>query len=179
MSTKGGSCAAASAAGGANAALSTLSEVAMHSMMSPSRYACTSSASIQRASPRLSLAKFMKKVVASTLTNPSLGGGYVNTDSVVQSIRDLTAVYGRSFGGVAGWEYFASIPAAGSPWKWAQLIHDTINGAAAKLMGTQSSQSAKDAAYERIMARKAAREAAQAEMDVDLLSGYRLETTGN
>ncbi|KAL1735509.1 glycoside hydrolase family 18 protein [Schizophyllum commune] len=120
-----------------------------------------------------------EKVVASTLTNPSLGGGYVSTDSVVQSIRDLTAVYGRSFGGVAGWEYFASIPEAGSPWKWAQLIHDTINGAAAKLMGTESSQSAKDAAYERIMARKAAREAAQAQTDVDLLSGYRLETTGN
>ncbi|KAL1748736.1 glycoside hydrolase family 18 protein [Schizophyllum fasciatum] len=115
------------------------------------------------------------KVVATTLTNPSLGGGYVDTDSVVQSIKDLVAVYGDQFGGVAGWEYFASIPEAGSPWKWAQLIHDTIHAVAAKLM--PSSQSTKDAAYERIMARKAAREAAQAETDVDLLSGYRLESS--
>jgi chitinase len=49
------------------------------------------------------------KVVASVLTNPSLGYGYVAPARVVESLQDLVALYGPSFGGVCGWEYFGEL----------------------------------------------------------------------
>lgn len=48
------------------------------------------------------------KVVASVLTNPNLGYGYVAPARVVESLQDLVALYGSSFGGVCGWEYFGA-----------------------------------------------------------------------
>ncbi|KAJ7599560.1 endo-beta-N-acetylglucosaminidase, partial [Mycena floridula] len=62
------------------------------------------------------------KLVAGTLTNPSLGGGWVSPESVVSSVKDLVALYGDSFGGVAGWEYFDSLPSADDPSQWAFLM---------------------------------------------------------
>ncbi|KAF9460652.1 endo-beta-N-acetylglucosaminidase [Collybia nuda] len=67
------------------------------------------------------------RLVASTLTNPDLGGGYVDPDEVVQSVMALARKYGYRFGGVAGWEYFISLPNAEQPWEWAALMKSTMN----------------------------------------------------
>lgn len=42
------------------------------------------------------------KLVATTLTNPDNGGGWVPPDEVVSTIENLMAEYGTKFGGVAG-----------------------------------------------------------------------------
>ncbi|KAF9460654.1 endo-beta-N-acetylglucosaminidase [Collybia nuda] len=67
------------------------------------------------------------RLVALTLTNPDLGQGYVDPDEVVQSVTALAEKYGYRFGGVAGWEYFISLPAAGRPWEWAALMKITMS----------------------------------------------------
>lgn len=62
------------------------------------------------------------RLVATTLTNPSNGFGYISPENVVSSVTDLAAKYGFNFGGVAGWEYFNSLPVPGEPWVWAALM---------------------------------------------------------
>ncbi|TWP51232.1 chitinase [Lentzea tibetensis] len=63
------------------------------------------------------------KVVMATLTNPSNGGsGYVNIATLKTTVRSLIGKY-PTFGGVAGWEYFNSLPGGTSaPWQWASQV---------------------------------------------------------
>ncbi|KAJ6593464.1 endo-beta-N-acetylglucosaminidase [Mycena capillaripes] len=62
------------------------------------------------------------RVVASVLTSPANGGGYISTDEVVSSAKALSAKYGFNFGGINGWEYFNSLPDTTHPNVWAQDI---------------------------------------------------------
>lgn len=66
------------------------------------------------------------RLVATTLTNPANGDGYVSADNVVTSVKELAAKYGFNFGGVAGWEYFNSLPNSTEPWKWATLMSSSM-----------------------------------------------------
>ncbi|KIY65459.1 endo-beta-N-acetylglucosaminidase [Cylindrobasidium torrendii FP15055 ss-10] len=59
------------------------------------------------------------RVTATVLTNAANGGGYVDSDSVVKSIKNLMTKYGTEWGGVGGWEYFNSTPNSRQPWQWA------------------------------------------------------------
>ncbi|KAJ6491835.1 endo-beta-N-acetylglucosaminidase [Mycena vitilis] len=74
------------------------------------------------------------RVVASVLTSPANGGGYISIDEVVNSAQALSAKYGFNFGGINGWEYFNSLPNATQPWLWAQ----TIQGAMANLTAAKT-----------------------------------------
>jgi len=76
------------------------------------------------------------RLVASTLTNPKDGSGYVPPDEVVNSIRSLCKMFGSQFGGVAGWEYFNSLPAPGKPWLWAQNMTETMRDVEANTNST-------------------------------------------
>lgn len=69
------------------------------------------------------------KVVAGTLTNPAnCGSGYVDPTTLHSTIAALTAKY-PSFGGVAGWEYFNSLPGgADAPWQWAAQVSAAMGG---------------------------------------------------
>lgn len=69
-----------------------------------------------------------QRLVATTLTSSADGYGYIDSDEVVASINNLVAVYGLGFGGVAGWEYFNSIPEDGAPWQWSELMQGALNG---------------------------------------------------
>ncbi|KAJ7169062.1 endo-beta-N-acetylglucosaminidase [Mycena crocata] len=62
------------------------------------------------------------RLVASVLTSPDNGGGYISPDQVVSSVKDLSAKYGFNFGGVNGWEYFNSNPNRTEPWQWAEMM---------------------------------------------------------
>ncbi|KAJ6512743.1 endo-beta-N-acetylglucosaminidase [Mycena sanguinolenta] len=74
------------------------------------------------------------RVVASVLTSPDNGGGYISIDEVVSSAQALSSKYGFNFGGINGWEYFNSLPNATEPWLWAQTIKDAMaNISAAKV----------------------------------------------
>jgi len=70
-----------------------------------------------------------ERLVAGVLTNGDDGSGYVEPKEVVESIKKLVQKFGERFGGVAGWEYFNSLPAPGEPWKWAQLMMQTMKDA--------------------------------------------------
>lgn len=60
-----------------------------------------------------------EKVVLGLLTNSANGNGFVALDTSAGVIEDLVAEY-PSFGGVAGWEYFNSLPGGTSaPEEWA------------------------------------------------------------
>jgi chitinase len=63
------------------------------------------------------------KVVLATLTNPANGGsGYVNITTLKANAKALKTKY-ATFGGVAGWEYFNSLPGGtAAPWEWASNI---------------------------------------------------------
>lgn len=108
------------------------------------------------------------KVVASVLTNPSLGFGYVSPENVTSSLKDLVQLYGSRFGGIAGWEYYASLPAQGAPWQWASLMKDTLAGLRKQF--SRVSSSVASAARERILARGAAQEAALKAAGIDINS---------
>ncbi|KZV92702.1 glycoside hydrolase family 18 protein [Exidia glandulosa HHB12029] len=101
-----------------------------------------------------------EKLVASVLTNSNLGSGYVSVDNVVKSLKDLVTLYGDQFGGVAGWEYFASNPSPhpGEPWQWSQIMKDAIAGLSRKFSSASASVAA--AARKSIMDRAAANKAA-------------------
>lgn len=70
------------------------------------------------------------RLVATSLTSSANGGGYIAVDEVVTAVNMLTALYGDKFGGVAGWEYFNSVPdyAGGEPWQWAETMQGAMNG---------------------------------------------------
>jgi hypothetical protein len=69
------------------------------------------------------------KVVAGTLTNPAnCGSGYVDPTTLHNTLAALTAKY-PSFGGVAGWEYFNSLPGGtAAPWQWAASVSSAMGG---------------------------------------------------
>ncbi|KAJ7281926.1 endo-beta-N-acetylglucosaminidase [Mycena rebaudengoi] len=68
------------------------------------------------------------RLVATTLTNPLDGGGYVEIEDVVSSVKMLAAKYDFKFGGVAGWEYFNSNPGANQqPYLWSHIMADAMN----------------------------------------------------
>ncbi|KAI0883357.1 glycoside hydrolase family 18 protein [Annulohypoxylon maeteangense] len=59
------------------------------------------------------------KVVLGLVTNPSNGGGFVALDKQATVLQELTSE-NPTFGGVAGWEYFNSVPGGESaPNQWA------------------------------------------------------------
>ncbi|WP_434448971.1 glycosyl hydrolase family 18 protein [Lentzea sp. E54] len=60
------------------------------------------------------------KVVLGTLTNSANGGsGYVSMSTLRNTVTSLKNKY-ANFGGVAGWEYFNSLPGGtAQPWRWA------------------------------------------------------------
>lgn len=60
-----------------------------------------------------------EKVVAGMLTNPRHGGsGYVLLQQTAMVLSYLTEKY-PGFGGVMGWEYWASLPSEMNCWQWA------------------------------------------------------------
>ncbi|KAI1801889.1 glycoside hydrolase family 18 protein [Daldinia bambusicola] len=72
-----------------------------------------------------------EKVVMGLVTDPSNGSGYVNLDDEAPVLQELASENPR-FGGVAGWEYFNSLPGGqSSPWEWAAWMADHIKAAAA------------------------------------------------
>ncbi|KAJ7746854.1 endo-beta-N-acetylglucosaminidase [Mycena maculata] len=67
------------------------------------------------------------RLVATTLTNPAAGSGFVDIDSIVSSVQSLAGMQNFEFGGVAGWEYFNSLPGGDEqPYLWAQTMRDTM-----------------------------------------------------
>ncbi|KAJ6624955.1 endo-beta-N-acetylglucosaminidase [Mycena sp. CBHHK59/15] len=67
------------------------------------------------------------RLVATTLTNPEDGFGFVDIDNVVSSVQDLAKRYDYNFGGVAGWEYWNSLPSGvNQPYLWAKLMKRTM-----------------------------------------------------
>ncbi|KAI1112906.1 glycoside hydrolase superfamily [Nemania sp. NC0429] len=67
-----------------------------------------------------------RRVVAGVLTNKIHGGGYIELDTLKKTLKKLKETYGNEFGGVAGWDYQKSLPDEMSPWKWAQVMRDTL-----------------------------------------------------
>jgi len=78
------------------------------------------------------------RLVATTLTNPDDGFGYVDPYEVVSSLQALVDKFGGEFGGVAGWEYFNSLPSQGKPWEWATLMTNTMKDIEAKLAANET-----------------------------------------
>jgi len=67
-----------------------------------------------------------EKVVMGLLTSPDNGNGYVGLDKQAPVLESLVAE-NPSFGGVAGWEYFNSLPGGKSaPYKWASWMAEHI-----------------------------------------------------
>ncbi|KAI1463318.1 glycoside hydrolase family 18 protein [Daldinia caldariorum] len=72
-----------------------------------------------------------EKVVMGLVTDPSNGGGYVSLDAEAPVLQELVGE-NPGFGGVAGWEYFNSLPGGrNAPWEWAAWMADHIKAAAA------------------------------------------------
>ncbi|KAJ7287186.1 endo-beta-N-acetylglucosaminidase [Mycena rebaudengoi] len=68
------------------------------------------------------------RLVASVLTSPSNGGGFVSVANCVSSLKDLSAKYGHNLGGINGWEYFNSLPnGTAAPWAWAETMAKAMN----------------------------------------------------
>lgn len=63
------------------------------------------------------------KVVLGTLTNSANGGsGYVGISTLRSTVTSLKNRY-PDFGGVAGWEYFNSLPGGtAAPWQWSAEV---------------------------------------------------------
>ena len=61
------------------------------------------------------------KLVVGMVTSPANGSGFVPFQQLGQVLMRLRGWYGGRFGGVAGWEYFNSLPGGSDrPWIWAQ-----------------------------------------------------------
>jgi chitinase len=70
------------------------------------------------------------KIVMIALTNPDNCGGWVPIDELAAGVTALAREY-ADFGGVAGWEYFNSLPGGpAEPWRWAAEMRAAINAAA-------------------------------------------------
>ncbi|KAF8178652.1 glycoside hydrolase family 18 protein [Mycena galopus ATCC 62051] len=80
------------------------------------------------------------RVVASVLTSPANGGGYIDISEVVSSAQALSAKYGFNFGGINGWEYFNSLPNATAPWEWAQTIQAAMANITASKLALENSK---------------------------------------
>ncbi|KDR67369.1 hypothetical protein GALMADRAFT_147158 [Galerina marginata CBS 339.88] len=61
------------------------------------------------------------RLVAGTLSSDS-GAGWVELDIVKATVRQLLRKYGNSFGGIAAWEYYDSMPDTDEPWTWAAVM---------------------------------------------------------
>ncbi|KAJ6496771.1 endo-beta-N-acetylglucosaminidase [Mycena vulgaris] len=73
------------------------------------------------------------RLVATTLTNPDAGFGFIDIESITSSVQDLAEKRRFNFGGVAGWEYFNSLPGGNNqPYLWAKLMASTMNQLKAK-----------------------------------------------
>jgi hypothetical protein len=69
------------------------------------------------------------RLVATTLTNPDDGSGFIDIDQVVSSVTDLAKKHNFNFGGVAGWELWNALPGGeNQPYLWAKLMSDTMKG---------------------------------------------------
>lgn len=63
-----------------------------------------------------------EKVVVGVLTNPGNGHGWVPFEEMQRTLATLSQCTSR-FGGVAGWEYFNSMPGDRQrPWEWAEAM---------------------------------------------------------
>lgn len=70
-----------------------------------------------------------EKLVMGTLTNPSNGGGYVPWNPLSAVLTILKNRHSGKFGGVAGWEYFNSLPGGNErPWEWARQMTGLLRG---------------------------------------------------
>ncbi|KAJ7502988.1 endo-beta-N-acetylglucosaminidase [Mycena galericulata] len=81
------------------------------------------------------------RLVASVLTSPANGDGYISLNEVVSSAQSLSAMYGFNFGGINGWEYFNSLPNATEPWLWAQTISAAMSNLTAAKTQLEASKS--------------------------------------
>ncbi|WP_368496604.1 glycosyl hydrolase family 18 protein [Herbiconiux sp. A18JL235] len=68
------------------------------------------------------------KVVMAVLTNPeNCGDGWIPLDELTASILQIRETT-PDFGGVAGWEYFNSLPGGPeAPWRWAGVMRAAID----------------------------------------------------
>lgn len=68
------------------------------------------------------------KIVMAVLTNPdNCGSGWIPLAELTASIQQITAET-PTFGGVAGWEYFNSLPGGpDAPWEWAAEMRAAID----------------------------------------------------
>ncbi|OAA64721.1 aminotransferase class 3 [Niveomyces insectorum RCEF 264] len=83
------------------------------------------------------------RVVMGLVTNPANGAGFVPLDTVASVVLQLQAAaaatpgargggWGLGFGGVAGWEYFNSLPGGEEkPWEWAEWMSAILGAQAA------------------------------------------------
>lgn len=70
-----------------------------------------------------------QKLVVGTLTSPANGGGFVPWNPLSAVLTILRGRHGSSFGGVAGWEYFNSLPGGKEkPWEWARQMSSLLRG---------------------------------------------------
>lgn len=70
-----------------------------------------------------------EKLVIGTLTNPTNGPGFVPWSMLSGVLAVLKARHGNRFGGVAGWEYFNSLPGGRErPWEWAKQLTSLLRG---------------------------------------------------
>ncbi|KAJ7355668.1 endo-beta-N-acetylglucosaminidase [Mycena albidolilacea] len=68
------------------------------------------------------------RLVATTFTSPDEGFGFIDIDSVVSSVQDLAQKQNFKFGGIAGWEYWNSLPGGHEqPYLWAKLMSETMH----------------------------------------------------
>ncbi|KAJ7686522.1 endo-beta-N-acetylglucosaminidase [Mycena rosella] len=71
------------------------------------------------------------RLVASVLTSPANGDGYVSPDEVVSSVQDLLRATASTLEGSTGGhfcytDYFNSNPNSTEPWLWAQMMSDAM-----------------------------------------------------
>lgn len=68
------------------------------------------------------------KVTMGLLTSEDNGSGYVELNTVNNTLGSLSAKY-PDFGGVAAWEYFNSLPGGkAAPWEWAAWMAEAMKG---------------------------------------------------
>lgn len=53
---------------------------------------------------------------------PTKDDDFSTLDTIKSTLRQLLKMYGSSFGGIAAWEYYNSMPDTTEPWTWAALM---------------------------------------------------------